>query len=530
MVIVKNHSQRNFFRKIFLAIFLLISACLVAQSRPRLVVFVTIDGLQTSHLVALQNKFEKGGLRLLGDGLTIPAAACNYQSSGSVVDLASLVTGSVPRYHGVTGTQRYDVVEDDMMPIFYDGRFHGINSELSLSPRQMATTSFSDVVKLSDDGCRSFVVALDADHALALGAHTADGAVWIDDKSAQLATTNFYEQGLPAWADKVNQSHTINNYLLYEWRPLYDIGTYRNAPIHFEDGVFLQSAENQAVDEQVYRFKHSPFVNTLMKDLAIRALRDEKLGLDARLDFLAVEFSVRLPNEQGGGYLSAEKEDIYLRLDHDLRLFFDALDLTVGKENALIVVAGTSSENDSLRRLSRAQVQNGQFNAKRAMALLNSYLMAIYGQGRYVSGYAARNIYLNKTFIDKQKIDRQELEQHVAQFMTEFQGVQNAYTSAEIKAAPACGTDELSRIHNSAFKNACGDVVFTLLPGWLEVNERNEAIGVSSRQQVALPIYIFGAALTPQTITCASITDIVPTLCQMLNLPLPNGCVGEVLR
>lgn len=509
--------------------FFFVTLSLSAQNAPRLVVAVAIDGLQPEHLAVLANKFDKGGLRLLGEGLSVPAAYCNYANGGSVADYASLMTGSVPFYHGVIGSRRYDVVEDDMVPVFYDGRFHGINSGLNLSPRQMAATTLADVIKLSDDGCRSYAVALDAAHALAFGAHTADAAVWLDDETGRLATTDFYGQGLPAWAAKVNQSHVIDNYLLYEWRPLYDIGTYRNAPLSADKQLFSKTDAGQTLATQVYRFKRSPFANTLMKDLAIRALRDEKLGIDSRLDFLMVEFSVKLPNEQGNAFLSAEKEDIYLRLDKDLRLFLDAVDLSVGLENTLIVFVGSGQESDSLRRLSKAQVQNGQFNAKRAMALLNSYLMAVYGQGRYVSGYAARNIYLNKPFIDKRKIDRQELERHVAQFMTEFQGVQTAYTSAEIKCAPVCGTDELSKIRNSAFKNTCGDVVFTLLPGWMEVDDSNEPVGVSSRQGVTLPVYIIGGGVPKTTVAHALVTDIVLTVCGLLHLPLPNACVGRPL-
>ncbi len=517
-------------KKIALAASLFFAAfSLSAQGEPRLVVVVAIDGLQPNHLAALAHKFDKGGLRLLDEGLALPTAYCNYLNGGSATDYASLMTGSVPFYHGIIGAQRYEVVEDDLVPIFHDGRFHGINSNLSLSPRQMATTTLPDVIKLTDDGCRSYAIALDAAHALAFGAHTADAAVWLDNETGRLATTDFYGRGLPAWAAKVNQSHAIDNYLLYEWRPLYDIGTYRNAPLSADKQLFAKPDASQTLAQQVYQFKHSPFVNTLMKDLAIRALRDEKLGLDSRLDFLMVEFSVKLPNEQGSAFLSAEKEDIYLRLDKDLRLFLDAIDLSVGLDNTLILFVGSSNENDALRRLSKAQVQNGQFNARRAMALLNSYLMAIYGQGRYVSGYAARNIYLNKTFIDKQKIDRHELERHVAQFMTEFQGVHNAYTSDEIKHAPTCSTDELAKIHNSAFKNTCGDVVFTLLPGWVEVNDHNEPIGVSSRQSVTLPIYIVGGGVPKKTIANAFVVDIVPTLCPLLQLPPPNGCTGRPL-
>ncbi|MGN0186966.1 MAG: alkaline phosphatase family protein [Paludibacteraceae bacterium] len=517
--------------KIILFTLALMGTCGIAAqpARPRLVVTIAIDGLQNDHIVTLANRFDKGGLRKLTEGLVLPTTQCRYVSGGAVTDVATLMTGSWPYYHGIIGEKRYDLVEDDMVPIVYDGRYHGINSVQNVSPKQLAATTLADAVKLNQPKAKVYAIALNAANAVVFGGHTANAAIWLDDETGRLATTDFYEYGLPLWADKVNHSTTIDNYLHYEWRPLYELGTYKYAASTASETAFTQPDDRQPLSEQIYRFKHSPFVNTLMKDLAIRALRDEKMGVDAFTDFLMVEFTVKLPREQGNALLSAEKEDMYLRLDKELRLLFDAIDLSVGLDNTLIVVAGTAEESYSLRHLTRNGIVAGEFNAKRSMALLNAYLMAIYGQGRYVSGYCARNIYLNKSLIEKQHIDRYELEQHVAQFMTEFQGVHNAYTSAEIKLASGVGTDELSRIRNSAFKTTCGDVVFTLLPGWVEVNDRNEVVGMSNVRNAQMAVYLLGNGVPQQICPAAEVTDIAPTVCNLLQIPWPNAAVGRVL-
>ncbi len=517
-------------KRILFAISVLTICATAISARPRLIVTIAIDGLQPDHIATLNNNFERGGLRKLTGGIAMPWAQSNYIANDVVVDYASLMTGSTPRYHGITSNRYYNFVEDDLVSIIYDGRFHGINSALSVSPMRLASTTLADIVKLNNPKSKVYAVALDADNALIFGGHAADGAIWLDDETAQLATTNFYKNGLPTWATKINQSYTISNYLAYEWRPLHEIGTYKFAPQSFEKEVFSAPNDNLQLSEQVYRFKHAPFVNTLMKDLAIRAMRDEKMGIDAATDFLMVQFSVKLPNEQGNALLSAEKEDMYLRLDHDVRLLLDAIDLSVGLDNTLIVVVAGNEEPYSLKNLSQQNIVTEKFNAKRAMALLNSYLMAIYGQGRYVSDYHNGNIYLNKTFIDKQKIDRNELEQHVAQFMTEFQGVQEAYTSSEIKLAAAAGNDELSRIHNSAFRGTSGDVIFTLKTGWAEVNERGEIINASRARNITMPVYFYSENLPNKTLTSGvKIIDIVPTICNLLQLPMPNAATGDII-
>jgi len=504
---------------------------LSAQTKKtRLIVAITIDGLQNDHLHTLSNSFEKNGFKLLMNGTVIPKNYCNYAGNGTTTDYASLVTGSIPYYHGIVSDKRYNLIEDNVVSILLDGRFRGINSNLTLSPKQLLTTTLADVIKLNNPQSKVYAIARSAEHAIILGGHVADGAIWIDDNTGKLATTNFYTQGLPAWADKVNVNQTIEYYLHYEWRPLWSIESYKFSPTSKDKKLFFKPTDKQTRQELIYQFKHTPFVNTLMKDLAIRALRDEKLGTDAFTDFLAVEFSVKLPNEQGNSLLSAEKEDIYLRLDRELRALLEAIEISVGLDNTLVMVAGTAQDPYSTKELASRQIASGQFNAKRSMALLNAYLMAIYGQGRYISGYYTRQIYLNQALITNKKIDRKEIEQHVAQFMTELQGVHNAYTSDEIKKANGCETTELAKIKNSRHKNCSGDVVFTLLPGWTEINERNEIIGVSSVQNSFLPVLLYGNRLPSQTIlTPVKVTDITPTICALLQLQQPNGSIGHVI-
>ena len=111
----------------FLAFVSMWASVAVAQTaRPRLVVTSAIDGLQPDHLAALTNRFDKGGFRKLTEGVALPATQCRYVSGGAATDFASLMTGTWPYYHGIIGEQRYDFVEDHLVPIVYDGRYHGM--------------------------------------------------------------------------------------------------------------------------------------------------------------------------------------------------------------------------------------------------------------------------------------------------------------------------------------------------------------------------------------------------------------------
>jgi hypothetical protein len=48
------------------------------------------------------------------------------------------------------------------------------------------------------------------------------------------------------------------------------------------------------------------------------------------------------------------------------------------------------------------------------MALVNTYLMAIYGQDRWIEGYYGKNIFLNKKKDEEKKLNFREIQQQVA--------------------------------------------------------------------------------------------------------------------
>jgi len=47
------------------------------------------------------------------------------------------------------------------------------------------------------------------------------------------------------------------------------------------------------------------------------------------------------------------------------------------------------------------------------MALLNSYLMAVYGYEKWVTGYYGKHIFLNKGLIEEKEIDFKKMQESV---------------------------------------------------------------------------------------------------------------------
>ncbi|MFI3296888.1 MAG: alkaline phosphatase family protein [bacterium] len=508
------------------------------KSKPRLAVVITINGLQNYQLESFIPSMDKGGFkRIVSEGQYTSMAQCTYMPSDYTADYASLMSGSTPRYHGIVSNKFYSLLDDDIISCIADARYSGINSNANVSARLMQATTIADQIKTHSPKSKVYSIALSPESAIMLGGHLADGAIWLDDKTGKLATTTYYNNGLPKWANKINNDSSIVNFAKQSWYPLFDINKYEFDPVSssfWEDlsidklistSPIFDKVRGNTIAAKIQYLKESPFVNDIIKELSIRAIQDEKLGTDNAPDLLCIEFNAN--TKYNSTPFCAENEDLFIRLDRNIKAILDIIDVSVGIENAVIVVTAPNYNNVIEDEAINKLLNQGTFNSSRAMALLNSYLMAIYGQGRWVTGYYNKNINLNKQLIEDNQIKLSEIEDYVAQFMLEFSGVHSAISAYQIQTAASLPNDYPSRLRNSHYKNRSGDVSFTLLPGWYE-EEKDKTINTSTLIQPILPIAIIGNEIEPQS-QQMMYEDICPTLCYLLNIPLPNACIGQII-
>ena len=118
-----------------------------------------------------------------------------------------------------------------------------------------------------------------------------------------------------------------------------------------------------------------------------------------------------------------------------------------------------------------------------------------------------------------------EIQDYVAQFMLEFGGIHTAIPAYQIQTAASLPNDMPSRMRNSHYKNRSGDIMFTLLPGWTEYDEKMKLNISPNNTQPYTPIAIWTKDIRSSK-TTLMIEDICPTLCRILQIPYPNACIG----
>ena len=503
----------------------------VQSANPRLVVNVVIDGLRSDYLSLFWNDFGNGGFRrLIGEGTYCRNMYFPYRNVGRYADYATFCTGGLPSDHGVCADYYYDVERNRTVSCLFDPNFAGVGSEQKLSAKGIESSTLSDELRLITQGKSKVVtVAIDAEAAVILSGHSGK-TVWMGEQTGKWATSTYYSNLLPSWAVKSNGENALGTYLEQDWTNLFSPSTYRaRSAQRFETSFFSYSYTNLLPKEQIRMFKMSPYANEMVCDFATQALQDEYLGVDDVTDLLNLQLTLRvagLPTAEG---VTAELQDMYLRLDARLQELMKDLDELCGVGEVLYVVTSPQEQYVSPEYLKNFGIPTGYFVSDRARSLLSTYLMATYGQADFVRGYYRQQLFLDHQEIREKGLDYDSVSAKVAQFMARFEGVQMAFRNEDLERVT--NDDKKVRLVRNSFSwEKSGDVLLFLKPGWVEVERESEKVGLSSRVNNYAPFILSGWNVRRQVLNrTVSALDVAPTVSLLLHLPFANANEGTPL-
>ena len=222
--------------------------------------------------------------------------------------------------------------------------------------------------------------------------------------------------------------------------------------------------------------------------------------------------------------------DAYVRLDRDIASIVKAIEKGPGMANTLLFVAGTPAPAGGKRDEERWNIPTGQFSPRKAVSLLNMYLMALHGNGEWVNGYHNGFFYLNRALIKERDMSDADIRRESAEFLARMSGVSDVYTIDDILARRA--GDDPSAIQRNISASHAGDLLVMVNPGW-EVTD-GEEYSVPGQSQSQLPVVRWQATTSPVYILSPNIsaTEIVervdartiaPTVARILRIRSPNA-------
>ncbi len=330
------------------------------------------------------------------------------------------------------------------------------------------------------------------------------------------------------WA--VDQENRVNNSNIVRgwgksWTPL--DGVSYNALPYVSSTASFQHAFG--TDKNTYKlFKYSPLANQSVLDISVKMLENAEMGKRTTPDFLGLTF-------YAGGYpecgdYSTEIQDLYARLDRQMEKLIDEVDKKVGLQNALFFITSTGYYNYS-DQPNKVYPDFGTFYVNRCEALLNMYLMAIYGEGQWVDKFNKGQIYLNRKHIESKELSLKEVQQKAAEFVSEFSGVQDVYTSHQLRHGEWNSVMEYYK--NGYTVESSGDLFVEIQPGYRIVNEQDESFKtkVSRNNAVICPVIFFGSGVKPERIRrTIKATEIAPTVSHILRIRPPTGAMEQPLK
>ena len=529
--------------KFILVLTLLYVVTIEAQQRPKLVIGIVVDQMKMDYLYRFSDDFSTNGFkRLMNNGFTFQNMHYNYMPTYTGPGHASIYTGTTPATHGIianewfnkaSGTEVY-CAEDISVKTIGDGT----KSEGEMSPKNLQSSTITDELRLATNFKGKVIgISLKDRGAILPAGHFANWAFWYS-KTGAFISSSFYGESLPDWTTKFNQQKRYLSYLEKGW-DLYKPASIYNESLPDENpyegklngvkSVFPYDLKTIYEKNQAGFIRETPFGNDLLTEFAIQAIENEELGKDTITDFLTLSFSS--PDYVGHtfGTRSIEIQDTYLRLDQTIADFLIYLDKTIGKDNYLIFLTADHGGAENSNHLSdnKYAVKNNQ--PKEIRKALKQYSLDTFGED-LVLNYSNFNLYFNKETIKNKGLELNKVKQSFKDFLMTQEQVKTVYTEEEI----------LSTSTNDYFLNCIargydpkqnGDLVILDKPGYIQYGSTGTSHGTPYSYDTHVPLLFYGWKIKKgESFNKKAITQIAPTLSQILKIPFSNGTEAEVLE
>lgn len=484
----------------------------VNRQVPRLVVNITIDQLRSDFLESFAANYGDNGFKkLLSQGLVYENVSYPFINPDQASAISTIVTGTTPFYHGITGDQWID--KNSLRPVSCTEDTHQPDIP---SPAQLAVSCIGDELKISTNGnAKIFAISPFQDMAILSAGHAADGAVWMSGNTGQWITSQYYSNGIPVWALSYNELNKTNiKKRRIEWQPF----------IVKQKPDFKHHLKS---NRKYQEYQTSGLINADITALALACVSEQEMGTDSITDLLCLTYYAGNYDHKPVTECQKELEDTYIRLDQSLDSLITTLENRLGKEQVLFCITSTGYRDPEGIDYSKYRIPTGTFYINRAANLLNMYYGALWGQGRYVETCYDDQLFLNHKLLESKRISLTDASQRAQEFILQMSGVKNVFTAQQLLNSYE---GLFSKVRNSFHFQHSGDILIEVASGWHLQNEETNNDRLSQAAVPAFPIIFYGVGIPAGHVQIPVTTDgIAPTIAKSIRIRAPNACTAEPL-
>lgn len=496
----------------------------VSSERQRLVVTIVVDQLRSDYIEMLRSCFGEGGFnRLIQDGAYLENVRFDIPNADIASATAMIFTGTYPNVNGIPASTVYNLKTKRAEKVLNDPSKIGNFTNETFSPVALQVSTITDELRLDNELNSVYSISPDAQQAILMAGHAANSAFWISDVTGKWASSTYYKT-VPTTITSRNYKMPLSARLdTMTWKPSMALDKYCDLPSYKKYYPFQYVYPASSLS-RYKNFKKSALVNEEVTQVAVDYIKSLKLGNNGNTDMLNIGYTAAPYKHGTDNDCRVELQDTYIKLDRQLAKLFSAIDSNVGLKNALIVLTSTGYYNDLSTPNEKYNIPTGDFYPERAVSLLNMYLMAIYGNGKWVDTHYNNSLYLNRELIKSKGLDLSEIRAKSCEFLRQMSGVVAAYSFEEILNNPT--SEETQKLHRGTIPALTADISIEVTPGWKIVENSNDV--KTSRMvrdnAVCTPAFFLATNVVPQTIsTPVKATILAPTMSRILRVRSPNA-------
>lgn len=507
------------------------------STRPRLVLFITIDAMRPDYLSRFEPQLTGGLGKLYRGGAVFTNAFQDHAITETAPGHSETMSGRFPVHNGITANT---AGVNDTTVTLIDAPGPGA------SPFRFRGTTLTDWLTAKDPRTRVLSVSR-KDRAAILPIGRSKQPVFWYSPNGTFTTSTYYGSALPDWVKAFNARRVPASFAGRAWQLLLPESVYPEPDsVPFESGgtgFLFPHVEPGSPDSAARFLTEFPWMDEVTLDFALAGVNALKLGTGPQTDVLAISLSTTDAVGHRYGPDSRELHDQILRLDRSLGAFLDSL-FRIRNPNEIVIALTADHGLTPFPEVHAHDPNTGaiRVNVRPVLQRLSNSLSeaGVPGNGlNYVFGVYKGNgfsfdpgvLELDRPALAKAKINPDSLVRMLRAEFLHVSGVARADRISELARADTVN-DRIARrwLHMFADDGKAALVV-TLAPYNYWLGSYQAQHGSPNDSDAHVPIIFYGNGIKPGSYPeYARVVDMAPTLAAIVRVTPQEKLDGHILQ
>jgi predicted AlkP superfamily pyrophosphatase or phosphodiesterase len=517
---------------------------------PKLIVLLVVDQMRADYAEKFGDRWTGGFRRLMDEGAWFREAAYPYMTTVTCVGHSSIVTGSLPRTHGIINNDLWDreaakggncVADADTTLVSYGPPAKGSGT----STKNLRVPTLADEMRAQLGAVPRIVSLSMKDYtATTMAGRRADAVVWMSLSNKSIMTSSAYTAAPVPWVADFVKAHPIELDYGKTWTKLLPESAYLyadDAEGELTPGDWTRAfphvikGKTDQPDSTFYNlWDASPLSDSYLVQMAEASVDALKLGQGRGTDYLAVSFSALDLVGHSFGPRSHEVQDVLARLDVALAALFTHLDKSVGRDNYVLALTADHGVSPIPEQMASLGLNGGRVVAPDLVARIEKSLEPFLGPGKKVARLAYTDLFFERGVFDKMRANPDAM-RAALEAAGSAPGVGRVFSADYLASAHGSSGDEIENAVLANFYPArSGDFIIVPQPYYQLAAGPNTKTGTTHGSPYwydrRVPVFLLGQGIRRgQYLAPIEPLDIAPTLAFLCGITLP-AADGRVLN